>query len=48
LGGVTHQFVPDRYKQVIKELTAANEICQRAQQGDAQFWQESFARLQAR
>jgi hypothetical protein len=45
LGGTSHQFIPAKYKAAIKELAESNAICQLAQQGGPQFWQETFAKL---
>jgi hypothetical protein len=43
--GVSHQFNGDGYKVFIKNQIDTNSICQRAQQGGPQFWEETFATL---
>lgn len=43
--GVSHQFKTDRYKSVIKELNAANDICQQAARAGSTFWEKAFESL---
>jgi hypothetical protein len=40
-----HQFQPDTYAKVFKELEASNPILQKAQAAGEGFWDEAFAAL---
>jgi hypothetical protein len=44
-GGTMHQFQPDIYPKVLKELREANPIVQKAEAAGPDFWPEAFAAL---
>lgn len=45
LGSAMHQFQPDAYRAVIKQLQETDPIVRNAQAGGPEFWQRSFADL---